>query len=770
MRESFIAIKEPIFGIHGGGCIGLGLMADIVSKAYGKKMYHIVATSNDEFFNVLINANHQLHLQHGNDKKPTLIKNITMIGRNSANIIDLYTHASFLAICLTPIAFNESAENIAKGIINRYQSKTSKLNILILMNLQNSNHYVKKTIATIVERIVTDSRKSQAILETVNFIATVPDRVVTKIDADEIRLQLSALYASKMKTDTVSTKMLEDKASHLFKDATNPANAIEISQFIRQYQIPCVLFRAEKEFRLYIPRHFSKELNDLSNINFVDDIGLLETIKNKFINGPHTILAWLGGILGCKTIAESIRYPGMKTYIQRLMDNEISPILKKTYPKLIDNELANLKNLFFKRCEMSNDDPVSRVGRNPLTKLDRFGRVLGTISLRNGCFTSLPCLEMGVAAGVVYALKNQNLLDQGCNTVKELFKSHHRSYTAILCHKNKNEHVGLDPIKDQNLIIRIVRNIQLLKANPARFMEMQPLIRSINFFSDPLIIKKKIMLSFFNKIGININLNKGQLSYQRNFEPMHLNFELVFIRHGETYGNAGFSTQNGEIDLNAVKLGNRCHEKRIFQGNVDEPINQLTDLGKQQAVAAANQLFDQHWIPDIIFHSPLKRAKDTGLPFVELLKKNNISCEYRECPNIRELSFGAWENRRVCDMPIKHPCHQFYQMQNALIKEDGDNIHGNFCEAESFYQVLLRAYETLNQFNEQYHGKKILMYSHSMFGAACCILMGKGKVIENGHYLAFDGKKRDGSSYTMPNATPFFLNVMEKSYLVHPNL
>jgi mannitol-1-phosphate/altronate dehydrogenase len=35
----------------------------------------------------------------------------------------------------------------------------------------------------------------------------------------------------------------------------------------------------------------------------------IEAVKHKFINGPHAILAWLGMLLGYKTIAECAQNP-----------------------------------------------------------------------------------------------------------------------------------------------------------------------------------------------------------------------------------------------------------------------------------------------------------------------------------------------------------------------------------------------------------------------------------------------------------------------------
>ena len=70
----------------------------------------------------------------------------------------------------------------------------------------------------------------------------------------------------------------------------------------------------------------------------------------------------------------------------------------------------------------------------------------------------------------------------------------------------------------------------------------------------------------------------------------------------------------------------------------------------------------------------------------------------------------------------------------------------------------MRAYNILTGLNDLYSGKRVLMFSHSMFGAACCILLGKGQNFENSPYLAFDGKKKDGTYYTMPHTTPFSMN------------
>lgn len=256
------------------------------------------------------------------------------------------------------------------------------------------------------------------------------------------------------------------------------------------------------------------------------------------------------------------------------------------------------------------------------------------------------------------------------------------------------------------------------------------------------------------RIGFEVDVETGHLYYAKTFSPLLLEFELVFVRHGETYGNCGQSTASGQIDLELVRKGIKINENRIYQGNVDNQINQLTHYGRQQALTVASLLrrdfLDVDWNPDYILVSPLTRARDTALPFI---KSNQLESRCIIHQGIKEISFGSWENKRICDMETEHPCHLFYRDQHALIKCMTSNSE-NFCD------TLLRAYDVLINLNMKYSGKNLLMFSHSMFGAACCILLGRGEKVEDKRYLAFDGIRNNGSSYVLPNATPILLNTL----------
>ena len=260
-------------------------------------------------------------------------------------------------------------------------------------------------------------------------------------------------------------------------------------------------------------------------------------------------------------------------------------------------------------------------------------------------------------------------------------------------------------------------------------------------------------------IGITLDITTGHIFYNEKFQAFPLNCELIFVRHGETYGNCGQGKANGAIDYALVKANIKHKAKRIYQGNVDTEINQLTEYGKQQAITAAERLksdlLEKGWKPDAIFVSPLARAKDTALPFITQNKFED-RCVILE--KIREMSFGAWENRRICDIPSNDPCHLFYREQNALVKSTEVYANGLKQDGECFCDVLIRAHDVFYDLNNNHATKKTLMFSHSMFGAACCILLGKGQRIENGEYLAFDGQRANGKSYTIPLATPFILH------------
>lgn len=266
------------------------------------------------------------------------------------------------------------------------------------------------------------------------------------------------------------------------------------------------------------------------------------------------------------------------------------------------------------------------------------------------------------------------------------------------------------------------------------------------------------IIKALQNLGLDVKRETGHLFYGNNFKPLTISPHIIFVRHGETYGNCGQCTTNGEIDQVALQQNIKQLEKRVFQGNVDAAINQLTEIGHKQAQQACQLLckeVEKGFVPDFILHSPLTRAKETALPFINKFNYHDLFLEH---PLITEMNFGAWENRRICDFANDHPCHQFYKNQHALIKENSDDLFPKTSTAECFAEVILRAYHVLLELDTLYKSHNIIIFSHSMFGAACMILFGKGMQFENSSHLAFDGKDNNGKSYILPHAQPIFLN------------
>jgi broad specificity phosphatase PhoE len=248
-------------------------------------------------------------------------------------------------------------------------------------------------------------------------------------------------------------------------------------------------------------------------------------------------------------------------------------------------------------------------------------------------------------------------------------------------------------------------------------------------------------------LGIALDVATGHISYASDFssKKLELSFDLMYVRHGKTTGNT---------------------EPRIYQGFVDEPNNALNSIGLQQAEDAADKLDAMGLNPDLIILSPLARAKDTGDAFVrrheELREKTEIWAD------TAEMRFGEWDNVMVKDLPADNICHLFYLSANALVKSfvPYKAPNGTSIEGECFVEVLTRMHSVLKKINDRFVNAEkrplVIMYGHSMAGAAVSILTGNGIQVENVEYLGFDGK------CIMPNATPVFLVQNGSSSLKRP--
>ncbi len=99
--------------------------------------------------------------------------------------------------------------------------------------------------------------------------------------------------------------------------------------------------------------------------------------------------------------------------------------------------------------------------------------------------------------------------------------------------------------------------------------------------------------------------------------------QLILVRHGETLHNVA----------------------GIAQGWND---SELSDRGKQQVSKLAERL--RKYNPDALFSSPLGRALSTATAIMDILKM-----EIQVLEDLREMSYGGWENRSFLDIRRDEP-------------------------------------------------------------------------------------------------------------------
>jgi|GEM_PF-5360079 len=451
--------SKGIFAIHGGGNIGLGLMADVASQS--EFNYQIVATSNDVFLKNIVNSANQLWLQHSSDTNHvTHIKNITIVSRNDEDVIKLYKEASILAICLTPGAMLSSANLIAQGLIERHRNNSNDLKVFVLMNLPDGAEVVRKKVTLAIFSLLNNPKEARKVCESVKFIPTVVDRIVTKISENNIKEQLKRHLLASFSMDFIDLDCLNRQVSILLDEPRKLAEAV------KKFNLQFSLFNAEKNYALYAPSQIPEVLH-FPAMKPVGNLIQLEAIKNKYINGPHAMIAWLGALVGCKTIASAINYPGMKQFIETTMDREIAPALMVEYPNLTSEELFFFKQLFLQRCEASTDDPVERVGRDPLRKINAGERVKGTIEIRQHHHLNIPMhgLEYGISAAILYAVKKLDPTNVECQKICEIYDKN-KSYKEVLYYHgaySSGNFQGLDPSHDATLMKNILNQIATLE-------------------------------------------------------------------------------------------------------------------------------------------------------------------------------------------------------------------------------------------------------------------------------------------------------------------
>ncbi|MCJ7571936.1 MAG: mannitol-1-phosphate 5-dehydrogenase, partial [Candidatus Thermoplasmatota archaeon] len=144
------------------------------------------------------------------------------------------------------------------------------------------------------------------------------------------------------------------------------------------------------------------------NIHFCDKSELRKqwTAKLYLHNTPHAIAAYLGALAGVHYVHEAMKIPEIKKIVTGAMSEMLTSLkLKWDIPHSFlewyaDKEIQRFSNELLY-------DPISRVAREPLRKLELEGRLIGAAQI---CL-SLGFIPQNILIGIVSAILFENELD-----------------------------------------------------------------------------------------------------------------------------------------------------------------------------------------------------------------------------------------------------------------------------------------------------------------------------------------------------------------------
>ena len=150
--------------------------------------------------------------------------------------------------------------------------------------------------------------------------------------------------------------------------------------------------------------------------------------------------------------------------VESIIKNEIKPALLTENPEC-KQYINSIASSFIKRCRASFKDKCSRVGRDPMRKLQYGERIIGTIHLAKKHGLNTRGLEFGAACAIMYSILSIDETDKEALKIKELYEKRF-SISDVLTYNgeyNKTKYAGLDASKDSELITSIQEYFNDLK-------------------------------------------------------------------------------------------------------------------------------------------------------------------------------------------------------------------------------------------------------------------------------------------------------------------
>jgi mannitol 2-dehydrogenase len=132
-------------------------------------------------------------------------------------------------------------------------------------------------------------------------------------------------------------------------------------------------------------------------VQFVRDVEPYEIVKKRLLNGSHCALAYLGSLAGHRTTDAAMADPPLRTYVSRLMQDEVAPLLPDAPGIDIDDYQRMLLRRF---ANPKVKDELRRLARRGSTKVPAY--LLPSIVAARAQQRRHPLLTLAAAAWIRY--------------------------------------------------------------------------------------------------------------------------------------------------------------------------------------------------------------------------------------------------------------------------------------------------------------------------------------------------------------------------------
>lgn len=463
------AISQLRVGIHGFGAMGGGYLTQVFSHWDGyTRPCEIIGVTGDQLLRDAVNAFGKFSVRYGKHSFDQTIEHVRLIHMaDEEGIAAMYCDSVIVGLALPEQAIRQQAPMIARGLLRRFEQGGGELTILVVLNKVGGASYVRRHVESALLEM-TNRFECARVLAATHFSETVVSRIVTRLGRESLQRQLrikcelfeknlaaahSAQESSRQDPSDEPAVDLDQRV-HLLRNAAAPARALN--------QLHLILFNSEPDMLLYA-QGGGAILRRLRQVKTVDDIDQIQTIKNRLWNGTHAIVAWYSSLLGHATIGRGMGDERVMALVRQLIENEIQPALLLESPEL-EAIIKMMMRPFIERCRSSFKDPCKRVGRDPLRKLRRRERILGSIALARKHGIPTPGLEFAIALAIRYALSDAAEQDLECELIRSIY-ARNSSVEAVLTYRgnyNGHPYQGLDPVTDAALLAAVTEHFEKL--------------------------------------------------------------------------------------------------------------------------------------------------------------------------------------------------------------------------------------------------------------------------------------------------------------------